>query len=346
MIDDGDAFVFGYSKLDVMFGRTGLESVRLPYSDFAKPGVRFLAETITEIDPDARRVTTECRRARGRRPRRGSRRRLRLRRDARARGGRERVLLRGRRGAAPGGAPDVHAWPRDRGRLRRAVQVPARAERGGAPPSRLPRRARRARRLRDLARDAVLDPGSAVARHLRRAARSVRRAGHRVRPGTQGRRSRRGACGRGPRGRHRAAVRPLSRCSQAPRAGRRPRERDGRGRVHPGRTRERSRRAFRASTRSATSRRRASRRRASSRRAPHAWWRRRSSRGSGEARSRTRTTDEARATSSSARGRVGRVDVDFLSGPTPTGTFREPSPEVRAEKEHFGASRRARWFDR
>jgi sulfide:quinone oxidoreductase len=43
-------------------------------------------------------------------------------------------------------------------------------------------------------------------------------------------------------------------------------------------------------------------------------------------------------------GRVGRVDVDFLSGPKPTGTFQEPSPRLVAEKEHFGASRRARWF--
>jgi sulfide:quinone oxidoreductase len=43
-------------------------------------------------------------------------------------------------------------------------------------------------------------------------------------------------------------------------------------------------------------------------------------------------------------GRVGRVDVDFLSGPTPTGTYREPSLALAAEKEHFGASRRARWF--
>ena len=45
-------------------------------------------------------------------------------------------------------------------------------------------------------------------------------------------------------------------------------------------------------------------------------------------------------------GRVGRVDVDFLSGPKPTGTFQEPSQELFAEKKHFGASRRARWFDR
>ena len=43
-------------------------------------------------------------------------------------------------------------------------------------------------------------------------------------------------------------------------------------------------------------------------------------------------------------GRVGRVDVDFLSGPKPTGTFREPSGELVAEKQDFGASRRLRWF--
>jgi sulfide:quinone oxidoreductase len=38
------------------------------------------------------------------------------------------------------------------------------------------------------------------------------------------------------------------------------------------------------------------------------------------------------------------VDVDFLSGPSPTGTFREPSQEMRVAKEQFGSSRRARWF--
>ena len=45
-------------------------------------------------------------------------------------------------------------------------------------------------------------------------------------------------------------------------------------------------------------------------------------------------------------GRVGRVDVDFLSGPKPTGTFKGPSSDLVAEKKHFGASRRARWFNR
>ena len=43
-------------------------------------------------------------------------------------------------------------------------------------------------------------------------------------------------------------------------------------------------------------------------------------------------------------GRVGRVDVDFLSGPKPTGTFHEPSAALVIEKHDFGSSRRARWF--
>ena len=42
--------------------------------------------------------------------------------------------------------------------------------------------------------------------------------------------------------------------------------------------------------------------------------------------------------------RVGRVDVDFFSGPSPTGSFREPSAALVAEKEEFGSSRRTRWF--
>lgn len=60
LIDKSDAFVFGFSKLDVMFGRTSAEGVRLPYSRFAKPGVRVLRETITSIDPETKRVTTDA----------------------------------------------------------------------------------------------------------------------------------------------------------------------------------------------------------------------------------------------------------------------------------------------
>ncbi len=59
LIDKNDAFVFGYSKLDVMFGRTTPDAVRLAYRDIAKPGVRFLQQTITAIDPEARTVTTD-----------------------------------------------------------------------------------------------------------------------------------------------------------------------------------------------------------------------------------------------------------------------------------------------
>jgi sulfide:quinone oxidoreductase len=43
-------------------------------------------------------------------------------------------------------------------------------------------------------------------------------------------------------------------------------------------------------------------------------------------------------------GRIGRVDVDFFSGPKPTGTYHEPDVASREHKEHFGASRKARWF--
>jgi sulfide:quinone oxidoreductase len=43
-------------------------------------------------------------------------------------------------------------------------------------------------------------------------------------------------------------------------------------------------------------------------------------------------------------GRVGSVEVQFLSGQPPTGTFYGASVERAAEKKEFGASRRARWF--
>jgi sulfide:quinone oxidoreductase len=43
-------------------------------------------------------------------------------------------------------------------------------------------------------------------------------------------------------------------------------------------------------------------------------------------------------------GRVGRVDIDFLSAPKPTGVFRAPSAALVAEKHEFGSSRSARWF--
>lgn len=58
LIDQSDSFMFGFSKLDVMFGHASSASERLPYRNFVKSGVRFRQETITTIDPNARRVTT------------------------------------------------------------------------------------------------------------------------------------------------------------------------------------------------------------------------------------------------------------------------------------------------
>ena len=43
-------------------------------------------------------------------------------------------------------------------------------------------------------------------------------------------------------------------------------------------------------------------------------------------------------------GRIGKVAVDFFSGPKPSGTYHEPSRAMRAEKEEFASSRRARRF--
>src|SRR5689334_12379881 len=59
LIDKNDAFVFGFSKLDVMFGHDDPDAVRHRYADIVKPSVTFRQETITAIDPDAKRVTTD-----------------------------------------------------------------------------------------------------------------------------------------------------------------------------------------------------------------------------------------------------------------------------------------------
>ncbi|HEY4779139.1 MAG TPA: FAD-dependent oxidoreductase [Solirubrobacterales bacterium] len=60
LIDKGDAFVFGFSKLDLMFGHAQPDAVRMPYRELVKPGVRVLRETVIAIDPEARRVTTDA----------------------------------------------------------------------------------------------------------------------------------------------------------------------------------------------------------------------------------------------------------------------------------------------
>jgi sulfide:quinone oxidoreductase len=60
LIDKSDAFVFGFSKLDIMFRGAARDAVRMYYRDIAQPGVRVLRETITAIDPEARTVVTDA----------------------------------------------------------------------------------------------------------------------------------------------------------------------------------------------------------------------------------------------------------------------------------------------
>lgn len=58
LVDRSDAFIFGFSKFDVMFQKKPLDAVRMRYAEMTNPRVRFRQETITAIDPVARRVTT------------------------------------------------------------------------------------------------------------------------------------------------------------------------------------------------------------------------------------------------------------------------------------------------
>ncbi len=60
LIDKAECFVFGFSKLEVMFGHKTAAAVSIPYAGIIKPGVTFRRETITAIDPAARRVTTDA----------------------------------------------------------------------------------------------------------------------------------------------------------------------------------------------------------------------------------------------------------------------------------------------
>ncbi len=60
LIDQSDGFIFGFSKLDVMFGKKPASEVFHAYSEINKPGVRFVHTTIRTIDPDAKRVETDA----------------------------------------------------------------------------------------------------------------------------------------------------------------------------------------------------------------------------------------------------------------------------------------------
>ena len=52
--------MFGFSKLDVMFGRAVPAAVRHRYTDIVKPGVRFVQASVDRSIPVARRVETDA----------------------------------------------------------------------------------------------------------------------------------------------------------------------------------------------------------------------------------------------------------------------------------------------
>ena len=347
LIDKGDAFVFGYSKLDVMFGRARRRGGPAPLRDFAKPGVRLLRETVVAIDPEARAVTTDA----------GVHEAdylvVALGADydmeatpGLAEGG-QRVLL---------GAPAPSGWPsccpsftrgpgRDR-RLRGALQVPAGAERGRAAAARPSHRARRPRRVRDPFVMPLAEPGPALAGDLGGAAEPPSPS----------------ATSSSSPARRIASLDPDRRVVVLDDGSELPYdlflgvpkhrapdvvvgERHGR--------RTATSRSTRATLRDGVPRRLRGRRRRHRRRAEG----RRLRRGRGAGRRRRADRPGARAASTPdgydgrgscyiefGAGRVGRVDVDFLSGPKPTGAFQQPSAALVAEKEEFGSSRRARWF--
>jgi sulfide:quinone oxidoreductase len=60
LIDKNPAFMFGFSKLDIMFGRRPVSELWHSYRDIAKPGLEFRQETVTSIDPENRRVVTNA----------------------------------------------------------------------------------------------------------------------------------------------------------------------------------------------------------------------------------------------------------------------------------------------
>jgi sulfide:quinone oxidoreductase len=59
LVDQNDSFVFGFSKLEILFGRQTRDEVSCPYRTISRPGVEFRQERVTSIDPRTRHVVTD-----------------------------------------------------------------------------------------------------------------------------------------------------------------------------------------------------------------------------------------------------------------------------------------------
>ena len=346
LIDRSDHFIFGYSKLDVMFGVETPDAVRLPYREFVKPGVRLLQETITAIDPVARRVTTDG-------------------------GVHEADVLVVALGAdydmdaTPGLAEGGNEFYSAEGAERLREVLPGfsggHAVIGvcGAPFKCPPAPSECALLLhehlteRGIRGDCEItlvmpfgtpvppSPDTSAALHRR-----LRRARHplRARPPRERRSTRRAAspCST-------TAARCPSTCSSASRGTALPtwcwRAGWPRTATCPSTPRTLDTRfpgvyalgdvATQGTPKAGVFAEGAARAVATSLIAEM--------RGGGDRQAHTGTGS---CYVEFGAGRIGRVDVDFFSGPSPTGTFQEPSVALRADKQHFGSSRRARWFGR
>ncbi|WP_433590543.1 NAD(P)/FAD-dependent oxidoreductase [Nocardia sp. CA-145437] len=59
LLDCAEGFVFGFAKLDVLFRGRTVDEVRIPYDTIDLPAVEFRRETVIAIDPAHRTVTTD-----------------------------------------------------------------------------------------------------------------------------------------------------------------------------------------------------------------------------------------------------------------------------------------------
>ena len=351
LIDKTDAFVFGFSKLDVMFGRQLPQAVRHAYRDIVKPGVRFVQTTMRSIEP-ATRPSRHRRRARSMPTSLVVALGADL--DSRRRRDWSRAATSSTRCAGAFAVRDVLADLRRRSRDRRrhvnAVQVPARAERDGAAAPRLPRRRGVHEALRDLDRDAH------SARRCRR--RPTRRRRCSPRSPNAASVGRRGHARAGARAGRKVAIlsdgteMPYDLFLGVPDAPRPAVVVESGLATGPSTdgcrsSSRRSRRTSPASTPSVTSPASAPRRPACSPRAQAGVVGRRPSRPSCATRTGARTPTRARLCYVEfGAGEVAKVDVTFLSGEAPTGVFADASLEFAGDKVEFGASRTRRWFGR
>jgi sulfide:quinone oxidoreductase len=60
LIDKAEGFVFGFSKLELMFNGARESEVLHTYAGMVKPGVKFVQTAVLSIDPNTRRVVTEA----------------------------------------------------------------------------------------------------------------------------------------------------------------------------------------------------------------------------------------------------------------------------------------------